>query len=82
MLAAHWAPATLQWSLGLGTKAPGSSSVEQKVLLSASALGPHGGTNICWDHLWCPKSVGEREMGPQALAGNPTKPRRFIFHFI
>lgn len=42
---AHGAPTEPEHSLDLGTKAP-ESSVEQKDLLSASALEHHNGINI------------------------------------
>lgn len=82
MAAGPLSPATLQCSLGLGTKALASSSVEQKLLLSASALELHYGINICWDHLWCSECIDEREMGVTSPSREPHKAQGFIFHFI
>lgn len=71
---AHWALATLECILGLGTQDPESSSVEQKGLSQLWTPRWHR-------HLWgspeCPESAGERRWDGEGSQGTPKIPREF-----
>lgn len=72
---AHWALATLECILGLGTQDPESSFVEQKGLSQLWTPWWHR-------HLWgspeCPESAGERRWDGEGSQGTPTKPQRIL----